>query len=44
MFPVVVLRRDNVKTEDSSQTFMYEDLSWDIVLSHTVTYFHNEKF
>ena len=30
-FPVVVSRRDNVKTKDSSQTFISEDLSWDIV-------------
>ena len=30
-FPVVVLRRDNVKTKDSYQTFISEDLSWDIV-------------
>ena len=33
-FPVVVSRRDNVKTKDISQTFISEDLSWDIVLSH----------
>ena len=33
-FPVVVSRRDNVKTKDSSQTFISEDLSWDIVSSN----------
>ena len=33
-FPVVVSRRDKVKTKDSSQTFISEDLSWDIVLSN----------
>ena len=33
-FPVVVSRRDNVKTKDSFQTFISEDLSWDIVLSN----------
>ena len=33
-FPVVVSRRDNVKTRDSSQIFISEDLSWDIVLSN----------
>ena len=33
-FPVVVSRRDNVKTKEISQTFISEDLSWDIVLSH----------
>ena len=33
-FPVVVSRRDNVKTKDSSQTFISDDLSWDIILSH----------
>ena len=32
-FPVVVSSRDNVKTKGSSQTFLSEDLSWDIVLS-----------
>ena len=32
-FPVVS-RRDNVKTKDSSQTFISEDLIWDTVLSH----------
>ena len=30
-FSVVVSRQDNVKTNDSSQTFISEDLSWDIV-------------
>ena len=33
-FPVVSSRRDNVKTKDSSQIFVSEDLSWDIVLSN----------
>ena len=33
-FTVVVSRRDNIKTKDISQTFISEDLSWDIVLSH----------
>ena len=33
-FTVVVSRRDNVKTKDNSQTFISEDLSWDIVLFH----------
>ena len=33
-FPVVVSGRDNVKTKYSSQTFISEDLSWDIVLSY----------
>ena len=33
-FPVVSSRRDNVKTKDRSQTFISEDLSWDIVLSN----------
>ena len=33
-FPVVVSRRDNVKTKDNSQTFIFEDLSWDILLFH----------
>ena len=33
-FPVVVSRRENVKTKDSSQTFISEDLGLDIVLSN----------
>ena len=33
-FTVVVSRRDNVKTKDNSQTFISEDLNWDIVLFH----------
>ena len=33
LFSFVALRRDNVKTRDSSQTFIFEDLSWEIVLS-----------
>ena len=33
-FPVVVSRRDNVKTKEISQTFISEFLSWDICLSH----------
>ena len=32
LFPFVVLRRDNVKTKDSPQTLIFEDLSWEIVL------------
>ena len=32
LFPFVVLRRDNVKTKDSLQTLIFEDLSWEIVL------------
>ena len=27
-----MLRRDNVKTKDSPQTLIFEDLSWEIVL------------
>ena len=38
IFPVVVSRRDNVNTKDSSQTFISEDLCWDIVFPTTVTY------
>ena len=33
-FPVVVSRRDIIKTKESSQTFISEDLSLDIVLSN----------
>ena len=33
-FPVFVSRRDNVKTKHSFETFISEDLSWGIVLSH----------
>ena len=33
-FPVVVSRRDNVKTKDSYQTFISEYLSWDIVFAN----------
>ena len=33
VFLFVALRRDNVKTRDSTQTFIFEDLSWEIVLS-----------
>ena len=33
-FPVVVSRRDNIKTKESSQTFFSKDSSWDIVLSN----------
>ena len=29
-----MLRRDNVKTKDSSKTLIFEDWSWGIVLSH----------
>ena len=35
IIPVVMLRRDNVKTKDNPQTFISEYLSWDIVLSHS---------
>ena len=33
-FSVVVSHWDNVKTKDSSQTFISEDLSWDIISSN----------
>ena len=33
-FPVVAWRRDNLKPKDCFQTCIFEDLSWDIVLSH----------
>ena len=38
LFSFVALRRDNVKTRDSSQTFIFKDFSWEIVLSrnHTI--------
>ena len=38
LFSFVALRRDNVKTRDSSQTLIFEDFSWEIVLSrnHTI--------
>ena len=33
LFTFVALRRDNVKTKDSSQILIFKDLSWQIVLS-----------
>ena len=33
LFLFVVLRRDNVKTKDSPQNIMFEDLSWEIALN-----------
>ena len=38
LFSFVALRRDNVKTRDSSQTFIFKDFSWETVLSrnHTI--------
>ena len=33
IFSFVALRRDNVKTRDSSQILIFYDLSWEIVLS-----------
>ena len=33
LFSFVALRRDNVKTRVISPTFIFEDLSWEIVLS-----------
>ena len=33
LFSFVALRRDNVKSKGSSHTLIFEDLSWEIILS-----------
>ena len=38
-FPFVVSHQDNVRTEHISQTFISEDLSWDIAL-HCIALFY----